>query len=196
MRSQITDRVKAALIAAVIAGALLAVAAWAAPVAASPPWSGIGARLADWARVHPKDTTGCPTGGCYGRRVTVGGRATARFVEVAHTGLPDDRVDGYIQALGDGTSLGAAKAAVRALLPADAQTTAFWIAHSHGDSCALWNVRSRTLARLLAGSGAEDPGGVLGINLYTVTNAGTEYSPRDVSEAAVATAVNAADASC
>jgi hypothetical protein len=183
-------------IAALIAASLIGAGAWALPAGASSPWTGLGATLSNWARAHPKDTTGCPTGGCYGRRIKIGGRLTARFVEVRTTAAPAILVDGYLQAIGDGTSLGAATAAVRKLLPSDTRTTGFWIAHSHGDSCALWNLQSKTLARWFADTSADDPKGVLGIDLNTLTNAGSVYEPDDVSEAAVGTQAYAANATC
>ena len=181
-------------IAALIAACVLAVAA--ASAVASTPWTGIGAPFAAWKKAHGPYVGSCPIGGCYGRGVRVNGRLVARFVEVTTAAGAANRVDGYIQAIGDGTSLGKAKAAVRALLPPDARTTSFTIVHSHGDSCVLWNLRSRTLGRWLAGTKADDPHGNLAVNLATVTNAGFAYHPDDVSEATVATTSYQANSSC
>ena len=176
--------------------AIGAAAAFAGPAAASAPWTGLGAPLAAWKAAHGPYRGSCPIGGCYGRGVKVNGRLVSRFVEVTTAGGAAMRVDGYTQAIGDGTSLGKAKAEVRALLPADARTTSFRIVHSHGDSCALWDLQTQTLGRWLAGTKADDPHGNLGINLNTVTNAGFAYHATDVSEAIVSTTPYQANSSC
>jgi hypothetical protein len=87
----------------------------------------MGAKIADWTKAHPKHSAGCPAGGCYGGEAKVGGDPAIQFVTLTTTGAPDYRVDGYTQAIGDGTSVAAAKAAVLKLLPSDTKTTAFWI---------------------------------------------------------------------
>lgn len=186
-------RRRAAWLALAAIGALAACAGLAA---ASAPWTGLGAPLAVWKAAHGPYAGSCPIGGCYGSGVRVDGRLVSRFVEVTTAGGAAMRVDGYTQAIGDGASLGKAKAAVRGLLPADARTTSFRIVHSHGDSCALWDLQSKTLGRWLAGTKADDPHGNLGINLNTVTNAGFVYNPDDVSEATVATTPYQANSSC
>ena len=167
-----------------------------ATAGAASPWSGLGAKLSDWTHAHPTYKDACPTGGCYGRRVRADGRLTAQFVELATVGSPTPRVDAYVQAIGDGTSLGSAKKAVVALLPADAYTVSFRIVHSRGDSCVLWTMRSATLGRWLAGSAAHDAHGYIAINLNTQTHAGFTYKARDVSEAIVSTRSNASDPTC
>jgi hypothetical protein len=168
----------------------------AASAGAAAPWSGLGAKLADFAHAHPKYKQACPTGGCYGRRVRAGGHQTAQFAELATAGSQAQRVDAYVQAIGDGTSLGSAKKTVVALLPGDAYTVSFRIVHSRGDSCVLWTMRSKTLGRWLADTSAHDPQGYIAINLNTETHAGFAYKPRDVSEAIVSTRSNASDATC
>jgi hypothetical protein len=146
----------------------------AAPGAASPgAWAGLGAKLSDWETAHPKNTTGCSAGGCYGQRVMVDGSLMDQFVLVTTTKAPEYRVDGYEQGIGDGTSLAAARAAVLELLPKDTRTTAFWVAHTATGSCALWNVQSPTLARWFGGKTVGDSRGELGIVLAAVTVEGT-----------------------
>ena len=92
----------------------------------------MGAKIADWTKAHPKHSAGCPAGGCYGGEAKVGGQLSIQFVTLTTTGAPDYRVDGYTQAIGDGTSLAAAKAAALRLLPSDTKTTAFWIVSTTG----------------------------------------------------------------
>ena len=116
---------------------------------AAAPWTGLGAMLSDWAKAYQKDTTDCSKG-CYGGRVK-DGRQAYRFVGVLTIGKPP-RVYSYRQAIGNGTPLAAAKRAVLALLPPDSNTTWFWIDHNdgHGNSCAFWDLHSKTIASLLA----------------------------------------------
>jgi hypothetical protein len=183
-------RRSAVLLATVVAGV------GAANAGAAAPWSGLGAKLADFTHAHPKYQQACPTGGCYGRRIRAGGHLTAQFIELATAGSQAQRVDAYVQAIGDGTSLGSAKKAVVALLPSDAYTVAFRIVHSRGDSCVLWTMRSKTLGGWLTGTAAHDAHGYIAINLNTETHAGFAYKPRDVSEAIVSTRSNASDPTC
>ncbi|HEX4034348.1 MAG TPA: hypothetical protein VHX66_07885 [Solirubrobacteraceae bacterium] len=180
--------------AVVLATVLAGIGATNAGAAAA--WSGLGAKLADFVHAHPKYKQACPTGGCYGRRIRAGGRLTAQFIELGTAGSQAQRVDAYVQAIGDGTSLGSAKKAVTALLPSDAYTVSFRIVHSRGDSCVLWTMRSKTLGRWLTGTAAHDAHGYIAINLNTPTHAGFAYKPRDVSEAIVSTRSNASDVTC
>ena len=163
---------------------------------ASFVWTGMGAKLSNWTKVHPKHSTGCPSGGCYGRRVSVAGKPTDRFVLVSTTGTPAYRVDGYVQAIGDGTPVAAAKVAVLKLLSSDTKTTSFRIAHYKGDSCALWNVQSKPLARWFGGKKVGDSAGVLGIDLNTPTSHGHVYRAADVSEASVGLRANDKSTTC
>jgi hypothetical protein len=163
---------------------------------ASSVWTGMGAKLSDWTEAHPKHSPGCLSGGCYGQRVSVGGKLTYRFVLVSTTGAPTYRVDGYIQGIGDGTPVAAARAAVLKLLPSDTKTTSFRIAQSTGNSCALWNVESKTLAGWFGGKKVGDSTGVLGIDLNTLTSRGHVYRATDVSEALVSLRSNDKSTTC
>jgi hypothetical protein len=82
------------------------------PTAASGTWTGMGAKLANWETAHPKNMTGCSAGTCYGERIMADGSLTDQFIVVSTTGPPEYRIDGYEQAIGDGTPLATAKAAV------------------------------------------------------------------------------------
>jgi hypothetical protein len=114
------------------------------------------------------------------------GSLTDQFVLVSTTGAPEYRVDGYEQAIGDGTPLATAKAAILSLLPRDTMTTAFWIAHGENGSCAFWNVKSKTLGRWFNGHRVGDPQGHLGIILATATAEGTyAFTPDNVPHASV-----------
>jgi hypothetical protein len=171
---------------------------------AAHPRTGLGSKLAEWETAYPKGSggfqSGCTGEGCYGKLLVNGGHPTYQFTAFSTTGAPDYRVDGYEQALGEGTPLAAAKAAVLELLPRDTRTTAFWVVRDGSEySCALWNLSSPTLGRWLSGSGpgAEDPQGAIGVNLFTTTaRYESVFTPGDVSSAIVAIAAAPKDASC
>lgn len=114
------------------------------------------------------------------------GSETPQFKLVTTSGPPEERVDGLEMAIGEGTSIAAAKAAVRELLPRDTRTTSYRIARGEG-SCVLWNVRSRTLARWWGRNPhVGDPSGSLGIMLDTFDTSGeAAYEPDNVSHASI-----------
>lgn len=94
-------------------------------------------------------------------------------------------MDGYERALGDGTSLAAAKAAVLALMPADTTVTPIWVTHE-GGSCALWNLKSATLGRWFDGKNVGDPHGAVGVVLLTHnSNDEPVFNPNNISDAIV-----------
>lgn len=178
----------------VLSAAALAASVMALSAAASS-WTGLGAVLSDWSKAHPKNATNCSKGSCYGGRVSDGGSLQDQFIGVLTLGKPP-RVYAYDQAIGDGTPLAAAQRAVLALLPADTRTTAFWIDHNdgQGNSCALWNLNSKTLARLLTSYyhptsgktlGPPPKPGDIGVELDTVGSNGFVYKAADVAEANV-----------
>lgn len=160
----------------------------AAP-AAGAAWTGFGARLTDWRTAHPKDSGGSGTGcnglGCYGATVTSGGQRTVQFTQLSTTGSPGFRVDGFDEAFADGTTISAAEAALRALMPRGTRVTSFRVSHT-GGSCALWNLRGRTLGRWFSGPKVGDRGGQVGVDFNTATPAGNpQFKPTDVTNAIV-----------
>jgi hypothetical protein len=188
-----------------LTGALVAFSATAAvPAGASTKaWTGFGATLSAWKTAHPQGHggpgSGCSGEGCYGGTYKVGGTLTYQFTAFTTTGAPANRVDGYQQAIGDGTSLAAAKAAVLQLMPSDTKTTAFWIVHNDasGNSCAFWNLKSKTLGGWLGGKKVGDGAGIVGVELNTLTSSdGLTYKPNDVSEAVVDIAPEVKGNSC
>jgi hypothetical protein len=146
----------------------------------------MGAKLADWESAHPKSTANGCTTGCYGGEAMDSGSQTPQFKVVSTSGPPENRVDGFEEAIGENTSIAAAKAAVLELLPADTRTTSYRVAHGEG-SCILWNVRSPTLARWWARNPhVGDPSGSLGIMLDTVnTSNEAAYEAGNVSHASI-----------
>jgi hypothetical protein len=131
--------------------------------------------------------------------MTVAGQVIYQFTFLSTTGRPDYRVDGYEQALGYHTRLATAKKEVLRLLPRDTRTTGFWIVHGDGMSCALWNLGSRMLARLLGKSSHEvhDPKGFVSVVLSTARSDNEPtFDPADVTGATVSPEAAPRDASC
>jgi hypothetical protein len=186
--------------------AALATSVMALSAVASSPWTGLGALLSDWGKAHPKNVTNCSKGSCYGGRVKDGGQLQDQFVGVLTIGKPP-RVYTYDQAIGDGTPLAAAQRTVLALLPRDTKTTSFWIDHNdgQGNSCALWNLNSKTVARLLTSYYSPKTGktlgpppkpGDIGVELTTVGANGFVYKPDDVADANVSPGALAKSGTC
>ncbi len=161
-------------------------------------WTGLGATLADWESAHPKNPGGCEETPCYGGQVPDGGKSTNQFSGVTTTEAPEYRVDGYTQAIGDGTPLAAAKADVLRLLPSDTRVTAFWVNWTGGDSCAFWNLKSKTLGLWLAKTKkVGDAEGALGIDFFSYDpNDEPVFKPNDVSNAIVSIAATRRGISC
>jgi hypothetical protein len=167
----------------------------------APPgaWTGLGAKLADWAAAHPKNSSGCEETPCYGEAVMDSGKLTPEFSGVSTTEAPAYRVDGYRQAIADGTPLAVAQSDVLRLLPSDTRPTAFFVTHSASGSCASWNLKSATLGRWFAESGPKvgDAQGALGVDFFAYNSSDEpSYSSTSVSNAIVSIAPAQKGTSC
>jgi hypothetical protein len=92
-------------------------------------------------------------------------------------------VDGYTMNFATGTTIAEAKAEVLAWLPRDTVTTYYAINHTNG-SCAMWNVRSKTLGLVLGAPSIGDPQGDLGITLgYVDANFDNVYESTNIEHA-------------
>lgn len=127
-------------------------------------WTGYGALLHYWSHAHHKNRRGCPAGTCYGLSLPGNSDQTTQFIAVQIAG---GRVIGYSQAFPAGTLPEVvAKRQVLAFLPTDTKTMSAWVQHdSQGNTCLMWNVRSRKLGRWLAAKTIGDPRGEVGIEL-------------------------------
>ena len=157
----------------------------AAPKASG--WTGMGAPLGSFETAHPKNLAHCSAGTCFGSQVTNSEGSTDEFTTLQTTGTSVNRVDGYTQALVDGTNVDEAKAQVLALMPKDTKTAAFFVQHdSSGATCAFWNIESATLGKWFSGPKIGDPKGVMGIELSTLdSNGNTVYESSHVTTANV-----------
>jgi hypothetical protein len=100
-------------------------------------------------------------------------------------------------AIPDGTSVGAAKAAVLALMPHDTRTTLFTVVHTSTGSCALWNFKSPTLGRWFAAKKVGDPQGQIGVVLSIATESGeSAFESNNVSGANVGIAAEETGGNC
>jgi hypothetical protein len=150
------------------------------PSASTVALTGFGAKLADFAKAHPKNSSTCPGVNCYGKNITTGGVPVPQIVTLLS---PSGRVSGYMQDLPDHTSLNAAKMQVLTLLPKDTTTVKFTIRHDSIGTCAVWNLRSSALAGALK---ANDNAGNIGIELHTILPSGDDgWSTGNVNSATV-----------
>lgn len=160
-----------------------------------------GSTLAAWEKAHPKGSggngSGCSGEGCYGEKVTVDGESLYQFTSFSTSGPPEYRVTGYEQVLGENISIEQAKSDVLMFMPPDTKPTAFFVSHE-GGSCALWNLKSATLGRLLAKDPKiGDTQGAIGV-VFGTHNSNDEpsYSPTNVNDAIVGIAASAPGTSC
>jgi hypothetical protein len=159
----------------------------------SEQWTGLGAPKANWESAHPKETSGCSAGTCYGPAINSEGTPEFRVV----TTTPEGRIDGYEQSFPHGTSAAAAKKAVQRLLPSDTRTTSFTVPHTSTGSCGLWNVQSATLGRWFANPKVGDGRGVMGIDLFSEgTNGESAYSASNVTTAIMSLAPSSSGTNC
>jgi len=154
------------LAAAILVGVVVLPISAGAAVKSSPTkWTGYGALLQNFKRVHPKTTYHCSAGGCYGtpyKNGSAGQYAQFISVDVSSTG----RVIGYSQTWGSTLSLVKAKAQVLKMMPTDIRTTAIWVNHdSQGNTCVFWNLKSKTLGQWFGDRKTGDPSGTVGVTL-------------------------------
>jgi hypothetical protein len=164
-------------------------------------WTGFGAKLADWESAHPKGSggsgSGCTNEGCYGEELRVGGETIHQFTGFSTTGAPEYRVEGYEQALPDGTSISSAKSAVRALLPRDTRSGLVLVNDSETGSCAFWNLKSRTLGRWFDTNKIGDTQGQVTVVFDTLNSSDEpKFSPSNVTHAGVSVGATQKGTNC
>jgi hypothetical protein len=164
-------------------------------------WTGFGAKLADWESAHLKGSggsgSGCTNEGCYGEEMQVAGETVHQFTGFSTTGAPEYRVEGYEQALPNGTSISAAKSAVRALLPQDTLSRPLLINHSETGSCAFWNLKSKTIGRWFGAKRIGDTQGQVTVVFDTLNNSDEpEFNPSNVTHAGVSIGVTQKGTNC
>jgi hypothetical protein len=122
---------------------------------------------------------------CFGPRLVNDESAPAPTYEFTSVGLGGGIVTDYDMNFANGTTIADAKAEVLRWLPQDTAATLFGIDHN-GGSCAIWNLRSRTLARVLGAPSIGDPSGILTVEFsYIDANLNTVYEPNNVESASI-----------
>jgi hypothetical protein len=145
----------------------------------------MGELTSAWNASHQKQSG---PGGNYGAQVPDG---TGGFQpEWGGVLFGDGRVTAFTLELYPPTSLAEAKQVVMEQIPPDSVTTLFQVIHdSSGNSCAFWNLRSATLAKVIGPPPAGDTNGDIGVDLYTNgPNATIAYNPSNLNVADVSLA--------
>jgi hypothetical protein len=111
------------------------------------------------------------------------------------------RIIRFVYAMPEGTSQAAAMQQIMAQLPPDSVTTTpikvLAPTPSTGSVCAVWNLRSPTLARLLGPPPIGDTAGDIGIVFSTVGPDLTKtYNPNSIDTAAVGDLAESLDSNC
>lgn len=160
-------------------------------------WTGFGAPLTAFASRHQRSSGGPCKSGCYGSPETDAQGLLWEFTALDAAG-PRDRVLGYNQAFPVDTPIRSAEAGVLALMPADThQVGRLILVHSSTGSCAMWNLRSKTLGKWLGSRKIGDPKGQVGVS-FSVVGAYDEsaYRPTSITQAAVGIAPVTAAMGC
>ncbi len=98
---------------------------------------------------------------------------------------PEDRVDGYEQALGgDELIPSVAEHTVLALFPHDTRVFESFVGHENG-ACKIINVQSKTLGRWFANPKVGNGSGVVSIDIHGDSENGESTYPRELSVAQV-----------
>jgi hypothetical protein len=120
---------------------------------------------------------------CYGLPLTRGNQIVWEFSAV--TTSPERRVDGFQYSFPAGTDIVSARATIMSLMPRDALPIAFRVSHQNG-SCALLDLRSKTLAKWLGTKKEGDTDGNAGVVLFKALADGSSvYEAKDVTDATV-----------
>lgn len=150
---------------------------------------GIGSTVAVMRKVHGADRG--PGQFCTVADVCFGGAirnaedgSTYQFSAVDVTG---GVVDGYTQAFTTGSDLSIAQEEILRWLPSDARAGPVAVQHSATGSCAIYDIFSPTLAKVLGTPKIGDSAGVLGVVLTSPSADLTvsKYDPSDVESAGI-----------
>ena len=146
---------------------------------------GYGAPFRAWVTTHPRNTAQCPMGFCYGPVVS----SRSPIAEFSFVTNYKNRVVGYDQALKRGTPLLQAELHVAEQFPSDVAMASSVIVIRHdryGHSCAVYDLYSKTLARIFGPKGPGQSGNDIGVELATILPSGnTSYSTRAIDLAIV-----------
>jgi hypothetical protein len=154
-----------------------------------------GEPLRTWQATYARDTTGCEASDCYGPRVA---KSSDNF-KFSYVTSEKGRVDGFDIALQRGTSLARAELEVAELFPRDMQMGSVTVIHrdSEGNSCAVYNVNSKSIERIFGKRAFGNSDGSVGVELTKVLpNGNTVYNSGDIDLALVVPTYLGSDADC
>jgi hypothetical protein len=157
--------------------------------------TGFGEPLARWQVAFPEDQLDCQASNCYGPVV----RDSSSHYEFSYVTTERGRVDGFDLALSRGTSLVRAQLQIAELFPSDVQMGSLSVIHrdSLGNSCAVYNLQSKTVEKIFGAHAFGDSDGTVGVELARLLKSGrTTYQPGDVTLALVVPTYLGTDANC
>ena len=164
------------------------------------PWTGIGATLQAWKTAHRADhgpgALCTAANSCFGP--SLDNSTCGNVYEFTTVSVDANIVDGYSQCFGNDTSFATAVREMLALFPKDARVGRLIVVHTPGTgTCGLFNVTSRTLARVFANPKIGDPQGVVGVDMnYINSNYQYVFSTSNVQEASLGVAPVDPSAGC
>ena len=168
----------------------------AVPVA--PSLTGLGATIAQFKAAHGVDHG--PGVSCQASNSCFGGglqnAESGKTYQFTTVDTGDGIVFAYDQSFLDNTTIAEAKAEVLQWMPKDTTVTSFFI-DTNGGTCAMMNLVSPTLGKVLGDPKIGDPQGVVGVEFsYTNSNENITYNPDNVQDAVVDIVPASATVSC
>lgn len=157
--------------------------------------SGFGDPVIRFQAAFPRDTIGCDASSCYGPRV----RNSSGNYEFTYITTAKGRVDGFDLALPRGTTYLIAQLEIAQLFPSDIEMGSLTVIHrdSDGNACAVYDLHSKTLAKVFGKKAFGNSDGTVGVELARVLpNGTTTYKPANVDLALVVPTYLGSDASC
>lgn len=157
--------------------------------------TGFGDPLVRWQAAFPRDSVGCDASSCYGPRI----RNSSSNYEFTYISTARGRVDGFDLALPRGTTYLKAQLEIAQLFPNDIEMGSLNVIHhdTDGNACAVYNLQSKTLAKVFGKKAFGNSNGTVGVELARVLpNGNTIYKPQDVDLAIVVPTYLGYDASC
>jgi hypothetical protein len=167
----------------------------AASSASAAKLAGFGDPVARFQVAFPRDNVGCDASSCYGPHVS----ASSSPFEFSYITTAKGRVDGFDLALTRGTSYLKAELEIAQLFPNDIQMGSFQVIHhdSDGNACAVYDLQSKTLAKIFGKKAFGNSNGTVGVELArALPNGNTIYVPDNVDLALIVPTYLGSDADC
>jgi len=147
--------------------------------------------MAAWKQAYPP---GISCTGCFGPPVTNSesgyGSTPGTTYQFVLVSADDGIIDGFQENFPDDSTLNDVETAMYQVMPPDTKIVYFHVIQSSANgSCALLNMQSPTLARVLANPKIGDPQGIVGVELSnTDSNDNGFYSATNIGDAQVGVA--------